>query len=411
MHAGAKLPAAPEGALIQPRPKMNMNACCTRWLIAPAAGLLSIGALAAAPRETVGALSVQMPSGWTRHVHTGAVRYSASFPEPGRFCTIVLFDSQAGSGDARADLMVQLGSAASAIDAKAVQRRSFRDGWAVAAVSSTEPKKESGERESATTLTFTREKRTQSMGAVGNDERCQAALKTFLDEIQLASEQPPASATSVPAGSGALTGLWHGMSTTNVVALHSNGVRDTVAIEPRIGASYVLFMPDGSYITEIPDQGIDADTLRQVSVYRRGTYQFDGRRVTLRSLAPGAAPRIATLGNGVLRMEEVELQKRPFIDGQRLSGRFAVDSAGARQASINFTADGRFEDKGALVAVRNRRRGGGALVMEPGGAGRYEIANCTMTFRFDDGRVTRLTLYAAEANELILATVPLTRQR
>jgi len=34
-----------------------------------------------------------------------------------------------------------------------------------------------------------------------------------------------------------------------------------------------------------------------------------------------------------------------------------------------------------------------------------------MTFRFDDGRVTRLTLYAAEANELILATVPLTRQR
>jgi hypothetical protein len=390
---------------------MNMNAYRTWWLIAPAAGLLSMCALGAAPRETIGALSVQMPSGWTRHVHTGAVRYSANFPEPGRSCIIVLFDGQRGRGDARTDLMVQLGSTAPAVDARAVQTRNFRDGWVVAAVSSTGPKKESGERESATTLTFTREARTQSMVAVGNDERCPAALKAFLGEIQLASEQPPVPTNSVPSGSGALTGLWHGMSSTNVVAMHSNGVRDTVVIEPRVGASYVLFMRDGSYITEIPDRGIDADTLRQVSVYSRGTYQFDGHRVTLRGLAPGAAPRIATLSGGVLRMEEVELQKRPFADGQRFSGRFAVDSAGARPAIINFTADGRFEDKGALVAVRNERRGGGDLIIEPGGAGRYEVANCTVTFRYDDGRLTRLTLYAAEANELILATVSLTRLR
>lgn len=217
----------------------------------------------------------------------------------------------------------------------------------------------------------------------------------------------------------AVVGLWHGVATISTPNLELNaGGRgyDEYSIQRRVGAQHYLFLPDGTYTNDVPDFGVDAQTLRAGSVYGRGTYRVDGNTITMKSLAPGATARTLRVVNGVLQTPEGYLRCRPATDGVAIDGTFTAADPGAngptargQERTIRFHADGRFSDQGAVNAVRNARRGGQPLSFHPLGAGRYGIANHTLTLSYDDGRVTRLTVFYAERSAISLAQVRLAR--
>jgi hypothetical protein len=217
----------------------------------------------------------------------------------------------------------------------------------------------------------------------------------------------------------AVVGLWHGVATISTPNLEINaGGRgyDEYSIQRRVGVQHYLFLPDGTYTNDIPDFGIDASTLRRGSVYGRGVYRVDGNLVTMKAAAPGARARMLRIVNGVLETPEGNLKRRPAIDGITIDGSFLATDPSAdgpavrrQQQAVTFHSDGRFSDQGAINVIRNARRGGRPLSFQPGGAGRYFIANHTLTLSYDDGRVTRLTVFYLERSAIGLAQVRLPR--
>ncbi len=175
----------------------------------------------------------------------------------------------------------------------------------------------------------------------GTDERCQPAFFAFLSHIKphgAAIAAAPSVAAVRSSAENRIAGLWIGMNTVSSVGM-IGGWPTAPQYTYQTGPARwsMLFLPDGRYVRELPDGGIDEITLGRVPPERRGTYRFDGATVLLTD-GRGAVERMdyrdgkLSNGSGSLDVRSMLINRTP------LSGRYSAQSDPARWRGDRFNA-------------------------------------------------------------------------
>ena len=391
--------------------------------------LMVLGAPLLALGQSVGDIRIGPPDkAWMVTAgKNGAMRVEQSIDDAGGRCTVVVTRAETGSGDADVDFRVRWQSLAGATSAvPPTQHTTPAEGF-VGVFGERGGRTTKGEFRTLALLTITSERRTQSVAATATDERCLPALQALLKTVSVSrssagptgvwanpttpvvtepSPQPMPSFDKDQAG--AVLGLWHGIKATMLAyAPHEY-------MSPAVSARYLLFFPDGTYIAALPDHGIDAASIAALSVYERGKYRFASGVVTLyRAAADGGTPTTYTLENGTLKDSFGQLTHRPSSDPKKMSGVYGFVASEAKRLGIpadttlTLSEGNRFSDHGALGWLARVRDSRAPIGAGGGGGGGFEIANYSMTFRYDDGRVVRWMLYSAETQHMVLANTRL----
>src|SRR2546421_7993302 len=79
----------------------------------------------------------------------------------------------------------------------------------------------------------------------------------------------------------------------------------------------------------------------------------------------------------------------PSVDGVHFNGTYGFPQPTGKNPSIVFTADGHFDDQGALSVLRIETGVPYCPVSEPG-SGTYVVKDCTLILNYTDGRKYRL---------------------
>jgi hypothetical protein len=371
--------------------------------------------------ELIGDLEVTPPPFWFRKRVGDSVVFVTP-PATAVPCLVSVSGRRASRGDARLDAMDDwtpfLGSRATAQSLHIVTTP-LSGPWSAAVAVTNNPNLR------VQMATFTGLGRTQYVLAAARPGACELEIGAFLDHVKpsaravpmdLGTPRPirdnPLSAlqtpSPLPASAGAaasfggpasdVIGLWHGMASLSVPRLDGKG------LEVRVGAQYLLLMPDGTYTSDIPRDGIDASTLSRGSIYQRGRYRVQDGAIELLSMAPGARPVLMPLANGVLHSPNGDLQRRPSTEGAKLQGTFSRTPGGA---SITFQADGRFVDQGALGSIPIAGQSRGPTAPR---SGHYEVSNHSVSFTYDSGGGVRYTLFYAEPTGINIGNVRLERR-
>lgn len=200
-----------------------------------------------------------------------------------------------------------------------------------------------------------------------------------------------------PAGRSPVVGLWHGIGKYQIA--------QSGRLQSGSAGRTILFRPDGTYVSELPYNGVTDATIAALSPYYHGTYRVEGAQVTLKTAVSSAQPDTYVLANGILKGRGAELTRRPSVEGARIDGTFFVDGAPNRGLTISFSSDGRFVDGGGVGSAQSGVRGGASA-----GSGSYDVVSQTINFRYRDGRKVSLTVFAIERDELLIARARLRRQ-
>ena len=250
----------------------------------------------------------------------------------------------------------------------------------------------------------TREGTNQPFVMAGNNARCESAFSAFVARVKPhGSVAPmPNAATPRPQPDQRIAGLWIGMNTVSSVGMIGGGPIAPQYIYQTGAARWsMVLLPDGRYVREPPDGGIDEATLGRVTLGQRGTYRFGGTTVLLTD-GRGEVERM-DYRDGKLSNASGSLDVRStFINRTPLSGRYSAQPDPARwrverfnsEPTISFEEGGRFVDAGALHWLRRD-----ALTRMPG-SGRCAVDDCNITFTYDDGRQLRMAAFVAGRNGL-----------
>jgi hypothetical protein len=207
----------------------------------------------------------------------------------------------------------------------------------------------------------------------------------------------------LPRASGKFSGLYRaiGQIDTNPFMAGTPGN----PYKYKLGYKYVVFLPDGRFSENFPDQGLDQ--LDEDKEIRRnpvgwGTYEMSGGvgRITFLKTEPTEREPIVWVMREISGGVEIRGDKYYPMEpcnGLTLQGTFRRADyktlfAGAQQG-ITFFRDGRFIDEGVLkaasVMVRNPINGNYEFDDGAPGRGTYRIANNTLELNYSNGRTKR----------------------
>jgi hypothetical protein len=261
--------------------------------------------------------------------------------------------------------------------------------------------------------------RSCSMSSYYADERQQykTAIDNFLLSLQFTDGQEPELKRGNTNGGG-IQGVWQGIS-INASA--------PSASQP-VGLGYKVFSPiflsngQAYFGPKFYSEGLnEVDTRVLAELYRRdwGTYTFNNGRGILKM--PYADIPLRMEGN-ILIITANNTSHRffqlPSVDGARFSGTYVMTEAFGKIPAISFTADGKFNDNGAVRVLFHEYTDCLNPALKPG-SGTYEVKDYTIIFHYNDGRKIRIAYMGTgyDKNNLSPATLnmsanddPLNRQ-
>lgn len=384
--------------------------------------MVALGAWAApggVQNHTVGNISIGLSDGaWTVSLgKSGGLVFDLAVAADGGHCTVLVDVGGNGTGDAMTDFGARWKALVGPLTAIPASERHANAAGFVSVFGERAGRSASGVYRTLALLSITKGQRTQSVAAMANDVRCLGPLKALVKTVAVvanvgdgrAAASNGGASTAQPASNAgevaALLGLWHGIKTTALLTYSSSA---TVA-------RYLLFFADGTYIAALPDHGIDAAAIAALSKYERGNYRVANGVVSLYQAAPGnGTPQTFDIEKGMLKDAYGYLMHRASTDGVKMDGSYGFVPSEARrlgissEVALDFSEGNRFSDHGALDWIARLKDS--TSPRRAGGDGRYEAAGFTMTFRYDDGRVVRWTLYFAGPSGISLGDVRLDKR-
>lgn len=243
-------------------------------------------------------------------------------------------------------------------------------------------------------------------------ERDGATLAAFVESVRFTAPAPApaARANDRPLWKGApIVGVWMGFKST--ASFEYSLVKNASELQlAKHALRWRTFLADGSSFEGLPDRGllgIDVAAARRdpASGAFWGTWTISGDKVTARQ--PSGRVQEYVVSGDVLREDERSTGRTQYwrarsVDGLKLDGTWSSflqwdeTQAGPTWRTrplIRFTADGRFEDRGAFVPSPVDDPPPGAE--HAPGRGSYLIAGFTLVLRYDDGRVVQRPFSAA----------------
>ena len=168
-----------------------------------------------------------------------------------------------------------------------------------------------------------------------------------------------------------------------------------------LNASYTLFFSNGQVFNgpKFPLQGFyGLNTWVEAELRARywGTYTLQNGKGNIK-MGYGNIP-IKVSGNDLIvttQNTEHKYEKVVSVDGAIFNGTYAFDGKwDGNPPSVNFTADGKFIDKGALDILHHTTTDPFNITKEPG-SGTYKVKDFTLIFDYTDGRHLQL-VFAGE---------------
>ncbi len=222
------------------------------------------------------------------------------------------------------------------------------------------------------------------------DPRYHDAIQEFLFSVRFDDwKEPPPLAPATLKGDG-IIGVWNGIS----------------MMGGKFKACYAIFFSNGQaffgsrYLMHGMD-GLNTRVDAEMTPRYWGTYAFENGKGVLK-MSYGEIPLRLNPeradGSGLIlttsNTDHKFVRLPSSVDGARFDGTWILKdqySDGRPDPSITFTAAGAFRDQGAVNVLHH-----GYPMVEPPGAGTYEVRNFTLTLRFSDGRRYRLAFPGKE---------------
>jgi hypothetical protein len=189
---------------------------------------------------------------------------------------------------------------------------------------------------------------------------------------------------------GGIMGVWQGISMQTSA---SSGLRYNVFSPIFLSNGQAYFGP------KFPSDGLDGlDTRIPAELYRRdwGTYSFSNGTGVLKM--PYADIPLRMEGHTLIitaNQTDHKFYQLPSVDGARFNGTYVMSEAYGKIPAITFTADGRFNDNGAIRILYHDYND----CINPGlipGSGTYEVKDYTITFNYADGRKIKIAFMGTE---------------
>ena len=225
-------------------------------------------------------------------------------------------------------------------------------------------------------------------------------IENFLFSLQFPDWKEPLIKPGIAKGDG-ITGVWQGIAMS--VGMSKPGAE--------LGAEYkvkqLIFFSNGQayFGTNFPAEGLDGlNTWMRAELNRRdwGTYVFSNGKGVVKLPYENIPVR---LENGKLIITPNKTDhafiKVNAVDGARFNGTYALSSkniAGEETGKtplINFTADGKFTDNGAMGILCHEYVDCLNTGKEPG-AGTYEVKNHSVVFNYKDGRKIKIAFIGTD---------------
>ncbi len=217
----------------------------------------------------------------------------------------------------------------------------------------------------------------------------QNAIDNFLYSLQFTDGSAPVLAPGTIKGGGIL-GVWQGISLQTSA---SSGIRYNVFTPIFLTNGQAYFGP------KFPNAGLDGfDSRIPAELYRRdwGTYTFSN----------GVGVLKMPYGNIPLRMDGDKLIitpnqtdhrffQLPSVDGARFNGIYKMSEAYGKIPVITFTADGKFNDNGAVKVLYHEYIDCINPALAPG-SGTYEVKDFTIHFNYSDGRKIKIAFLGTD---------------
>ena len=227
-----------------------------------------------------------------------------------------------------------------------------------------------------------------------SDERQQyrTAIDNFLLSLQFTDGEEPLIERGTTNGGG-IMGVWQGISLqTSATA----GIRYNVFSPIFLSNGQAYFGP------KFPSAGLeDLDTRIPAELYQRdwGTYTFSGGRGILKM--PYADIPMRMEGKILIitaNQTDHRFYQLPLVDGARFNGTYTMSEAYGKIPSITFTADGKFNDNGAIRVLYHEYTDCLNPALKPG-SGTYEVKDYTITFNYTDGRKIKIAYMGTDYNK------------
>lgn len=243
--------------------------------------------------------------------------------------------------------------------------------------------------------------RSCNMSSFYADDRIpyRTAIDKLLFSIHFTDGNEPSLMPGTADGDG-ITGVWQGISMS---------VGSPSAGQP-LGVGYKVFSPiflsngQAYFGPKFPAEGLNGtDTRVRAELYRRdwGTYTFSNGRGILKM--PYANIPLRMEGNKLIitvNQTEHRFYQLPSVDGARFSGTYTMSEAYGKIPAISFTADGRFNDNGAVRILYHEYNDCINPALQPG-SGTYEVKDYTITFHYTDGRQIKIAFLGTEYDKNI----------
>ena len=232
----------------------------------------------------------------------------------------------------------------------------------------------------------TRKNCKQSMSRYYPDERpiYRNAMENFFFSMSFTDLPDPGIKPGTIVSEG-IQGVWEGISMRAGVSSTSSPA----------GLSYKVFTPiflsNGQvyFGTRFPTEGLEGlNSLIRAENTRRdwGTYTFNNGRGVIKMLY-GDIPIRMENNKFIITANNTDhaFHKLTPVDGAKFNGTYVMSERYAKIPVITFTADGRFTDNGAIMALYHESDECTNPGLAPG-SGTYVVRNHSVIFSFSDGR-------------------------
>jgi hypothetical protein len=361
-----------------------------------------------AQQETFDILSFLPPPGWTLDKSRSGVRVYTTHGSDKWPCTLGIYESRAGSGDPGADFVADWKDIMKSDVSKDMATvTDLGDGW-TRLVRATRANSADGQQFDLIFATYSGHGRVTSIRANVLTPACSGDAKLLIASVRAhAPAAAPTPAAAVSGGNGAaaaLVGVWRGVGSTVDVSSITNAAGTgfaSITYSPRLAVKQIAFLADGSFTTAVPNEGLaTAAQLRKLEPQFWGAWTWAGGKGSVRVGQGAAEPFV--MQNDKLLYDRVAYTRILPGTGQRLSGTFSAEKSPERykgsvkaEPVITFGSDGSFADRGAIYWVRHVRGTTNDNADASFGDGSYDIADNTITFHYQDGRLIRLLFWDA----------------
>lgn len=228
-------------------------------------------------------------------------------------------------------------------------------------------------------------------------------IENFLFSLQFADWKEPVAKTGSANGDG-INGVWQGISMS--VGMSKPGAE----LGAELKVKQLIFFSNGQafFGNNFPAEGLDGlNTWVRAENFRRdwGTYSFSNGKGVLK-LPYAEIPLRMENGKLIITPNKTDhaFIKTNSVDGAGFNGVYASSSknyAGeetGKKSVINFTADGKFTDNGAMSILYHEYIDCLNAAKEPG-MGTYEVKNYSIIFTYTDGRKIKIAFMGTEYNK------------